>query len=383
MPETSINGLSSFGQSAWLDNINRSLLESGRLREMIAKGLRGLTSNPTIFEKAIGLSSIYDQNISKLAKNGKSTFEIYDELTIKDIQDASDLFLKVYKQTKGLDGYVSLEVNPKLANDAKRTVLEGLRLYNKVSRPNLMLKIPATDEGFIAVEELVSRGLNVNVTLIFSSEQYLGSFRAYAKGLKRFFDSGGDIRKVHSVASVFVSRIDTLVDAQLSEIADSIFDSGKKQELERLKGKAAVSNSKVIYKEYLAILASPEFKSLKEKGANIQRVLWASTSTKNPAYSDIKYVVELIAKNSVNTLPEETFSAFLDHGRVKEALTADASEALKVVFDLKNLGIDLNLVCGRLLKDGLTAFEKSFLSLLAAIEIKQKVLSSASYMVKS
>ena len=367
MPETAIHKLSNFGQSVWLDNINRSLLESKRLKEMITQGLRGLTSNPTIFEKAIGSGSSYDQKILELDTVRKSAFEIYDELTVRDIQDASDMFLTVYKETKALDGYVSLEVNPLLANDAKKTILEGLRLYNKVSRPNLMLKIPATEAGFSAVEELVSRGLNVNVTLIFSLEQYLGSFRAYARGLKRFFDSGGNLHKVHSVASVFVSRIDTLVDTKLSEITAGISGPGEKQRLERLKGKAAVLNSKLIYKNYLDILASQEFKSLKEKGGNGQRVLWASTSTKNEAYSDIKYVSELIAKNSVNTLPEETFLAFFDHGRVEEALTSDVSEAFKASFELKAFGIDLNLVCDKLLKDGLAAFEKSFLSLLSSI----------------
>jgi len=379
MSETPIQKLANFGQSAWLDNINRSLLASGRLGEMITKGLRGLTSNPTIFQKAIGSSSTYDQNILKLTKFGKSVFEIYDELTIKDIQDAADAFFLVYKQTNNLDGYVSLEVNPLLANEAQKTLNEGLRLYNKVNRPNLMLKVPATQEGFTAVEELVSRGLNVNVTLIFSLEQYLGSCRAYLRGLKRFLNAGGDIQKVHSVASVFVSRIDTLVDSSLTEIITGVSDSEKKQTLEQLKGRAAISNSSLIYKNYLEILVSNEFKSLKEKGANIQRVLWASTSTKNPAYSDIKYVSELIAKNSVNTIPEETFLAFLDHGRVKEALTSDISKAQEAIKDLKNSGIDLDKVCVQLLKDGLAAFEKSFASLLSVLEAKQKMLCSAAH----
>ncbi|MBU2044341.1 MAG: transaldolase [Candidatus Omnitrophica bacterium] len=379
MAETPIQKLANFGQSAWLDNINRSLLASGRLREMIAKGLRGLTSNPTIFQKAIGSSSTYDQNILKLTKSGKSVFEIYDELTIKDIQDAADEFSLVYKQTKSLDGYVSLEVSPLLANEAHKTLNEGLRLYNKVNRPNLMLKVPATQEGFTAVEELVSRGLNVNVTLIFSLEQYLGSCRAYLRGLKRFLNAGGDIQKVHSVASVFVSRVDTLVDTSLTEMITGISDPEKKQKLEQLKGKAAISNSSLIYKNYLDNLVSNEFKSLKEKGANVQRVLWASTSTKNPAYSDIKYVSELIAKNSVNTIPEETFLAFLDHGRVKEALTSDISKAQEVIKDLRGSGIDLNKVCAQLLKDGLAAFEKSFASLLSALEAKQKMLCSAAH----
>jgi transaldolase len=362
--KNSIQELNAFGQSAWLDNINRAMLESGKLKEMIDLGLRGMTSNPTIFDKAISSSADYDEKIAELCEAGKSTFEIYDELTVRDVQDAADMFLPVYKETKGLDGYVSLEINPKFAYKVEETIKEGRRLYQKVNRPNVMLKVPATSQGFSAIEELVASGLNINATLIFSLGQYIDTANAYTRGIKRLLDKKGDVSKVRSVASVFVSRIDTSVDNLLE----------KKSAAAALKGKAAVSNSALIYQKYLEIFSSEDFKSLKEKGANPQRALWASTSTKNPDYSDIKYVSELIAGDTVNTMPEQTFNAFLDHGKVKEALAADASEAEKTIANLKNLGIDVNDICAQLLKDGVFAFEKSFDSLLNSIEKKKNIL---------
>ena len=366
MSKTIIDKLADFGQSIWLDNLSRCLIESGKLKELAQMGVRGVTSNPTIFDKAISQSNDYDQRIAQLAKEGKSTFEIYDQLTVKDVQDAADIFLPVYKKTRCLDGYVSLEVNPQLAHSVRETIAEGKRLWKKVNRPNLMLKVPATEAGFSAIEELLSEGMNVNATLIFSEEQYSKTAQAYVRGIKRLEEKKGDLAAAHSVASVFVSRIDTAVDALLDEASG-------------LKGRAAAANTSLIFKKSREIFSSQEFRELKSKGANVQRPLWASTGTKNPAYSQIKYVSELIAKGTVNTMPDNTLEAFLKSQEVKEALTVDASGAVAAIDRLKGLGIDLNAVCATLFKDGLASFENSFGSLLRSIEKKsQSVLAYSS-----
>lgn len=372
MPESSIRELNEFGQSVWLDNINRSMITTGKLKEMIELGLCGMTSNPTIFDKAISLSVDYDERIVELCEAGKSTFEIYDDLTIKDVQDAADIFLPIYKESNGLDGYVSLEINPRLAYKTEETIKEGKRLYQKVNRPNVMFKVPATKQGFSAMEELLASGININSTLIFSLEQYANTANAYIRGIKRILQNKGNASKVRSVASVFVSRIDTSVDNLIDQLFAKEQEQKKKVILMSLKGKAAVSNSGLIYQKFLEIFSTQDFKPLQEKGANLQRVLWGSTSTKNPDYSDIKYVSELTAKDTVNTMPEQTFNAFLDHGKVKEALTSDVSEAQKIIATLKTLGIDINDVCAQLLQDGVFAFERSFDSLLNSIEKKGK-----------
>lgn len=363
MSKTNIQELDAFGQSVWVDNINRSMIESGKLKEMIDLGLRGMTSNPTIFDKAISSGSDYDDKILELSRAGKSTFEIYDELTIRDVQDAADIFLPVYKESRGLDGYVSLEINPKLAYKTEETIKEGIRLFKKVNRPNAMFKVPSTEEGFKAIEELVARGLNINITLIFSLAQYINTAEAYLRGIRRLLHDERNVSDVRSVASVFVSRVDTYVDNLLGDKAQTL----------SLKGKAAASNCALIYRKYAEIFSSADFEKLRKNGANAQRVLWGSTSTKNPGYSDIKYVTELIAKNTVNTMPEQTFSAFLDHGEVKEGMAQDSSVALKVINDLKKTGIDINDVCAQLLKEGVAAFEKSFDSLLNSLEKKRCV----------
>lgn len=362
--------LAKFGQSIWVDNINRNMMHTGKLKDMIDNGLRGMTSNPTIFEKAISGSDVYDEEINSLCKEKKSTFEIYDDLTVKDIQSAADMFKPVYERTNGLDGYVSLEINPKLAFDIDETIKEGKRLHEKVNRPNLMLKVPATDEGFKAVEELTGYGFNVNATLIFSKEQYINSTKAYISGIKKCLEKGIDVSKVNSVASIFVSRIDGRVDKILDELIQK--DSSKKEDIHSLKGKTAVANSHVIYKDYTDIFSSDEFVKLKEKGANVQRALWASTSTKDPAYSDIKYVTELIAKNTVNTLPESTLENFLDHGSIVGGLTSDATGADHVIKKLKEYQIDIGRILEELLKGGVESFEKSFVSLLDTIANKKK-----------
>ncbi len=367
---TTIEKLAEFGQSVWLDNINRALIESGKLKKLLAIGLRGLTSNPSIFEKAISAAPDYDNLIQRLSAQGKTVFEIYHELTIKDIQDVADIFYPLYQDTGGLDGRVSLEVDPRLAFKAQETIAEGIRLSKKVNRPNLLLKVPATEEGFVAVEELLSRGLNVNVTLIFSKEQYINTANAYLRGVSRYLKNNGDVKCLRSVASVFVSRIDTFVDDLLDKKIKET-EAKNKEKLLILKGLAAVSYDKLIYEEFLKIFNSPEFKELSKLGANSQRVLWASTGTKNSAYSDIKYVTELIGKDTVNTMPENTLEAFLDHGRVRAVLTLGNSEARENIAALKkSFGIDMDEVCAQLLNDGLKAFVNSFELLLSAIEKK-------------
>lgn len=368
MKNTSIKKLAEFGQSIWLDNINRAMIENGKLKANIQLGLRGLTSNPTIFDKAIGGSGDYDRQIAKLSGQNKTVFDIYDDLTIKDIQDAADIFLPVYEETKNLDGYVSLEINPALAFDKQKTIEEGRRLHKKVNRPNLMLKVPSTEQGFEAIEALTASGINVNVTLIFSLRQYIKSALAYLKGLKSFLKEKGDISKVCSVASVFVSRVDTAADDLLERKLSA------DNKLVSLKGKAAVANASLIYKKYLEIFSGKEFEGLEKNSACSQRVLWGSTGTKNPAYSDIKYVAELIGRNTINTVPEGTFEAFLEHGVVKEALTKNIKKAQCIIDDLREIGIDVDKICEELQKKGVVLFENSFKSLLASIGEKMKSL---------
>jgi transaldolase len=347
-----IKELAKIGQSVWLDNISRKLIDSGSLRQMIDLGLLGETSNPTIFGKAVVGSNDYAGIIKQFA--GKSAFEIYDALTVKDVQDAADIFADVYKTTKGMDGYVSLEVNPHLAAKTDETIAEAKRLWRKVDRPNLMIKVPATLEGLPAVKALIADGLNINVTLIFSCQQYRDVAHAFIEGSTEYGKKGGDLAKVASVASVFVSRVDTLTDKLIDE-------SGKKG-LERFKGKAAVANAKMIYQEYLNIF---------EKAKQIprpQRVLWASTGTKNKAYSDIKYVEELIGKDTVNTMPDNTWQALLDHGQAKESILSGVAQAKNDLEDLKAGGIGIDQVCAKLMADGVVAFERSFDELLKTIE---------------
>ena len=371
---TKIRELYAVGQSIWLDYISRSLIETNELAEMIDQGLAGLTSNPTIFEKAISKSTDYDKQIHALHSAGKSTFEIYDELTVKDIQDAADLFYPIYETSQGLDGYVSLEVNPQLAFDVKKTVAEGKRLYKKVNRANLMLKVPATAAGFQAIETLITEGMNVNATLIFSQDQYVNAILAYLAGIKKLIKKGGDPRKIRSVASVFVSRVDTVCDKLLDAKIEKTADDPAKEVFKELKGKAAAANAAVIFGTFHEITASDEFLDLINQGVTIQRVLWASTSTKNPAYSDIKYVTELIGKHTVNTLPQSTYEAFLNHGITAPVLTGSSEEALKIIDSLQSVGIDVTSICEQLLKDGVSAFDASFVSLLQSLEEKMAAL---------
>ncbi|MEW6008755.1 MAG: transaldolase [Candidatus Omnitrophota bacterium] len=375
MPKTKLEELADFGQSIWLDNISQSLLKSAKLDELIRRGVRGLTSNPSIFDKAISFSSDYDKKISELKTSNFSVFKIYDNLSIQDVRQAADLFTDIYKRSGGWDGFVSLEIDPRLAKDVKKSIAEARRLFTAVNRPNLMIKVPATDEGFIVIEQLLSEGINVNATLIFSKSQYERAAEAFLKGMTDLAHNKPElVRSTHSVASVFVSRLDTSVDENLNELIKKETDIKKQAKLKSLLGKAAVSNSHLIFAKHLEIFSNDVFKKLKEKGVTLQRIVWASTSTKNPAYQDIKYVTELISRSTINTLPENTIEAFIDHGIVNEALTSDTTNSLAVITELKEFNIDIDQICKRLLSDGIAAFQKSFESILNSIETKAKEL---------
>lgn len=370
MNDNILENLACYGQSVWIDSLNRPMIESGFLKGLIDKGLRGLTSNPTIFYNAICSAGLYDQKIKKLFEEGKTYFEIYDDLTVGDIRDAADIFRPVYEKSNGLDGYVSLEVNPALAYKTKETIEEVKRLFGKVNRKNIMIKIPATAEGFPAVEESLSEGININITLIFSVKQYLNTARAYLKGMENLIKKGGNAGEVRSVASVFVSRIDTAVDKLIEDKINN--DAPERDKLSPLKGKGAAANTELIYKKYLEVFSSAEFRKIKSGGARSQRLLFGSTGTKNPLYSDIKYVTELISKGTINTLPEKTMLAFMEHGEIKEALTHDSREAESIIDDLSYSGIDVDKICARLLEEGVDMFTESFEGLIQAIESKVK-----------
>lgn len=374
MSKSTIQQLAEYGQSIWLDYINRPMLENGELKSRIKNGLRGMTSNPSIFNKAIGTTHDYDQEIIRLKSAGRSTFEIYDELTIKDIQDAADCFREVYEQTNGLDGYVSLEINPLLASKIEEQKNEGVRLHKKVNRPNVMIKVPSTKQGFVVIEELTAAGINVNATLIFSLDQYERTAQAYINGLKRLKTSGRDIARIRSVASVFVSRVDSVIDSLLHEKISKAKDKATKDKLSSLLGKAAVANCRIIFERYKELFSAEALKKCNLTGANVQRVLWGSTSTKNPDYSDVKYITELITRPTVNTVPEPTLKAFLDHGTVKEAFGQPVEKAFEVIKQLKDFGINIDEVNNQLLKDGCAAFDEAFEGLLKSVENKASAL---------
>lgn len=360
---TKLHELSKLGQSIWLDYIQRSLITSGKLQELIDQGLRGMTSNPTIFERAINGSSDYDEAIKKLASEGKSAYEIYESLAFEDISLAADVFRKVYESTEGLDGYVSLEANPKLANDTERTIEEVRYLFKTLNRPNVMIKVPATPAGIPAIETLISEGINVNVTLIFSLSQYEDVAKAYINGLEKFAQNGGDVKKVASVASFFVSRIDTSVDKQLQEIGNT-----------DLQGKIAIACSRVVYGKFKEIFQGDKWEQLSSIGARLQRPLWGSTSTKNPNYPDTMYVDNLIAPNTVNTLPLNVIEAFLDHGKVEKSIEQHIEESHELLNKLKQLGIDLDKITNELMLNGVQAFIESFDKLINSIDEKSKAL---------
>lgn len=361
------------GQSFWCDNIQRSILTSGELRTLIDEyGVLGLTSNPAIFEKAITSGADYDDDIIALAQRGLDAQAIYEALAIADIQSAADLLEPIYEQTNGLDGYVSLEVSPLLAHDYEGTVQEARRLYKAVGRKNLMVKVPATPAGIPAIQTLIAEGININVTLIFSLEGYEAVARAYIAGLKQRADQGLPL-DVASVASFFVSRVDTLVDKLLDEkiAATPAEDTARRAYLQSLKGKAAIANAKLAYAIFERVFAEPEFSELAARGARTQRLLWASTSTKNPAYKDTYYVEALIGEQTVNTLPPATLKAFREHGIVAPTLRQGLDEARQTIAALEAEGISMAEVWQKLQDDGVKLFADAFESLLKGIEHKR------------
>ncbi len=358
-----ITELHAAGQSLWYDNIQRKLLENGELAAMINAGqIRGVTSNPTIFNNAISKSSDYDAALKPLAAAGMSAEDIFWQLAIHDIQSAADLFRPLYELTKGGDGYVSLEVSPYLANDTENTILEAKRLWERVHRPNLMVKIPATQEGLPAIRESIAAGINVNVTLIFSLQRYAEVIDAYMAGLEDRIKAGHSVNQIASVASFFVSRVDTKVDARLQKVSPPQMS---------LLGKAAIANAKLAYQIFLQTVAGARFSMLQKHGANLQRPLWASTGTKNPAYSDVIYVEELIGPNTVNTVPPQTLAAFADHGRTRLSLVENIEEAHSVIEELEKIGIRMSDVTAELEVEGVKAFADSFTELLSSVEVRR------------
>jgi transaldolase len=368
--------LQDFGQSVWLDNIHRAMLRNGELANMIREdGLRGITSNPTIFEKAITGGTDYDAAIAQLIaeKPGLSSRDMFFTLAVDDIQAAADMFVPVYSQSRGLDGYVSLEVSPDLAANTDGTIDEARRLWKRVDRPNLMIKVPATREGLPAVEQLINDGINVNVTLLFSVQRYREVVDAYLCGLESRMRRGQPVDHVASVASFFVSRVDSAVDKALASVAEK--DKTNAAHARELRGKLAVGNAKLAYQSYKDLYGGARFATLKEAGAGAQRLLWASTGTKSAEYSDVLYIEELVGRSTVNTIPPATYAAFKDHGMAKATLDGGVEEAARQVRKLGELGIDLNAITDTLEKEGVDAFAKSFNNLLGAIETKAGAMS--------
>jgi transaldolase / glucose-6-phosphate isomerase len=365
------------GQSIWYDNIRRAMLTSGDLAKKVEEDdLRGVTSNPTIFEKAINGSTDYDEQLRQLVQSGKSVSEIYEELVVKDIGDAADILKPVYDKTDGVDGYISLEVNPGLAYKTQETIDEATRLFQRLGRRNVMIKIPAAQEGLPAIEECIYRGININVTMIFSIENYEQVAEAFIKGLERRAAEGKSVDHIASVASFFVSRVDTAIDKDLEYMARHAESGEEKQRLEAMLGRAAIANAKLAYEKFKEIFHGPRFADLKAKGAQVQRCLWASTGTKNPSYSDVLYVDNLIGAETVNTVPPATYTAIRDHGKVAPTLEEGLDECRALFDDLREVGIDIKAVTEKLQKDGLDAFVNSFDTLAESIESKRDAILS-------
>ncbi|MGC8500323.1 MAG: transaldolase [Leptospirillia bacterium] len=363
------------GQSLWLDSISRHLMDSGELDRLIGQvGVRGITSNPTIFEKAINGSSDYDTDIVRLAAEGQSPTDIIRRLMVDDVRRACDFFRPVYESSKTLDGFVSIEVNPLLAHETAASVAEARTLHRMVDRPNLLVKIPGTDEGIPAIRQLISEGISVNVTLLFSPEAYKKSARAYIEGLETYAAGGGDPSRIRSVASLFISRLDTLIDKKLSEIDSGATDPALARKARELMGKAGIANTRIVYELFGDLFSPSAFGSLSRKGAVVQRPLWASTGTKNPAYPDTLYVDNLIGPDTVNTVPGETLQAFADHGTVARTIDKyppSGGENPHAILDgLATLGLSLEAAYNQLITEGVAAFNKSFESLLESTSRK-------------
>lgn len=359
--------LESYGQSIWLDFLQRSALENGELKKWIDQdGVSGLTSNPSIFEKAITGSRDYDSAIRALELGGKSTEEVYQALTVDDIQQAADLFRPIYDRLEGADGYVSLEVSPELAHDTDATVAEARQLWTAVDRPNLLIKVPATQEGLPAIRQLIGQGINVNITLLFGLPRYRDVAGAYLAGLETLADNGaGALSRVASVASFFLSRIDVLVDPMLERLSSGAEPAAKIAA--GLRGQVAIASAKVAYQIYKEIFAGERYRRLAQKGARTQRLLWASTGTKNSEYSDVKYVEPLIGRDTINTVPIETLDAYRDHGQPASSLEHGTVDAYRVLEGLREVGIDLDAVTQQLEDEGVAKFSTAYAQLMAAL----------------
>jgi len=366
-------GLRKLGQSVWLDNLSRKLINSGELKRFIDEdGLSGVTSNPTIFQKAISGSTDYETSLQRMFNKGiKDEKELFLGLAIEDVSKGADMLWPVYQSTNGMDGFVSIEVSPDLAYDTDATIAEARRLFSTLNRKNILVKVPATKQGLPAIEQLTSEGVNINVTLLFSIERYEEVIEAYLRGLERRADKGQPVNEIASVASFFVSRVDTLTDKLLETRLSSATSKPEKDKIASLFGKAAVANAKIAYKKYKSVFSGKRFLTLKEKGGHIQRILWGSTGTKNPKYSDIKYVEELIASGSINTLPETTIEAFRDHGQAKITIADHLEEAERIFLELMAIGIEINEVTKQLEREGVKLFSDSFFSLLKEIAKKR------------
>jgi transaldolase len=369
-----------FGQSIWMDNLSRDIIQSGELVDWIEnQGVRGVTSNPAIFEKAIAGNAIYDADIEAGIRAKKSVLEIYESLTFDDVRNACDIFRPIYDQTDGLDGYISIEVPPTIADDTQTTISEARRYHKAIDRPNVMIKIPGTSMGLPAVEEVIAAGISVNVTLLFSVQSYIDTAWAYIRGLEKRVAQGQDISNISSVASFFLSRIDSkiddLIEARISEVGGN---AELTQRLKSIEGKVAIANAKIAYQEYLKIIQSDRWKALSSKGARVQRLLWASTGTKNPNYSDVMYVDELIGPDTVNTLPPSTIKACADHCDVDNRVATNVEEARHIIASLSDpdIYIDLERVMTELLEDGIVKFVQPFESLLSSLQDKVQRLAT-------
>lgn len=356
---TKLDQLADLGQSLWLDYIHRDLIQSGKLKELIDLGVRGMTSNPSIFDKAIANSASYDDALAGLASQGKGVKEIYDALVVRDIRDACDLMRPVFDRSQGGDGFVSLEVDPELAHDTQGTLTDVRRYSKAVDRPNLLIKIPGTKEGIPAIRQAIGEGIKVNVTLMFSVSQYEAVADAYMGGLEDLDRQGGALDQIASVASFFVSRVDTNIDQKLDATGDR-----------SIRGRIGIDNAKKAYARFRESVESERWQQLAQKGARVQRVLWASTSTKDPAYPDTMYVDELIGPDTVNTVPPETLDAYMDHGTLARSVDQDLDQVDADLRKLEELGIQLDQVTDELLKEGVVKFDKSYKNLISSIQSK-------------
>jgi transaldolase len=375
LSENRLRGLQDLGQSVWLDFISRPLIRSGELQSLIdGDGLAGMTTNPSIFEKAVGGTAGYDDQILALARQGLASAQICDRLMVDDVRAACDVLAPVYLATGGEDGYVSIEVAPRLAHDTERTLAEARRLFADVDRPNVMVKIPGAREGIPAVRRALAEGLNVNITLMFSMAHYEAVAEAFLAALEDRLERGLTVRGTASVASFFVSRVDTFVDGMLDEKIAAAADAASRERLAALKGRLGVANSRLVYERFQAILASRRWQNVAAMGAKVQRVLWASTSTKNPAYDDVLYVNELIGPNTVTTMPEGTYAAFRDHGKLARTIDRHYDEARRLLRELAAAGIDIDTAMEELQREGVDLFIKSFDAVVNIVDKRRREL---------